>query len=102
MIELVNLKNIKPSLPYDVRIDRTSILGNPFHLGRGRSRDEVCDLYQDYFKAKVLINENFKCEVFKLFEIYRQYGQLRLFCWCVPHRCHGETIKDFLLKQGQL
>jgi hypothetical protein len=27
---------------------------------------------------------------------YRQYGKLRLFCWCAPEQCHGETIKAWL------
>ena len=31
-----------------------------------------------------------------LIATYKIYGKLRLFCWCAPKRCHGETIKRYL------
>jgi hypothetical protein len=43
-------------------------------------------------------NVDFMNELRTLYKIYKQYGKLRLFCWCYPRRCHAETIKKFLEK----
>ena len=34
---------------YSVRIDRGSLFGNPFILGKDGDRDAVCDAYRDYY-----------------------------------------------------
>jgi hypothetical protein len=92
MIHLVNLRNNKPVRPYDVRVDRISVLGNPF---KG-DRDEDCNQYAEYFEVQIKKNSAFLNELRRLWKLHKQYGQLRLFCWCVPLRCHSETIQQFL------
>ena len=92
MIELCNLRKEKPVHPWDVRVDRSSDLGNPF---KGGSREEQCDRYQKYFDEFTLGSKEL-IELVRLYHIYEQYGKLRLFCWCVPLRCHSMTIKAFL------
>lgn len=119
-IEICNLRNTKLVNEYDVRVDRASILGNPFHMPNESQRDRVCDLYERYFT--VLIRRDtlgflslpseylpqykklgfvdfriqFMNELYRLYKIAKTYGKLRLFCWCAPKRCHAETIKTFL------
>ena len=93
MIELCNLRKEKPSNPWDVKVDRSSPLGNPFHSG---SRNYVCDQYEQAFEDRVRLNLTKYAELQRLLIIHKQYGKLRLFCWCTPLRCHSETIKSFL------
>jgi hypothetical protein len=97
MIVIVNLRNIKPSQPWDIVIDRSSPLGNPFYMANESQRDTVCDKYQVYFDANC--NGKLKQELDRIYEIYKKYGQLRLFCWCFPKRCHGLSIKNYLLNK---
>ena len=96
MIEIVNMRKEKPKAPYDIQVDRASILGNPFILKGESHRDEVCDKYNEYFHIKKNDDVGFYSELKKLLNIYKYYGKIRLFCWCVPKRCHAETIKEWL------
>ena len=94
-IEIMNLRTIKPTQPYDVKVDRSSPLGNKFYMANEVQRDVVCDQYQQWFDTTVV--KEHQCaaytELVRLYRLHLQYGKLRLFCWCAPKRCHGETIK---------
>ena len=48
-IEICNLRKEKPCNPWDVRVDRTSVLGNPFYMQNEKYRNFVCDRYQSRF-----------------------------------------------------
>ena len=56
MIKVVikNLRNCKPKHAWQIRVDRASILGNPYHMVDESQRDKVCNQYEEYF------NENMK------------------------------------------
>ena len=95
-IEICNLRNEKCVYPYDVRVDRSSILGNPYYMNGESERDEVCNKYQAYFNEKYENSEAFKNEVSRLISIYKRYGHLRLFCWCYPKRCHAMYIRKMI------
>ena len=98
MIEICNLRNNKPEFKYDVYIDRRSVLGNPFKMKKEIDRDLVCDHYENYFNFELRRKNNkIKNELLRLCEMYKKYGKLRLFCWCFPKKCHGETIKYYIL-----
>lgn len=111
-IEICNLRTSVCKNAWDVRVDRTSILGNPFYMNDESQRNNVCDEYQAYFDAIVTNHwkqlrdfgvsskerEDFMNELRRLYKLAKQYGKLRLFCWCAPKRCHAETIKKFLEK----
>ena len=99
MIEIMNLRTTRPSQPWDVCVDRSSVLGNPF---KG-DRDSACDKYVIYL-TKRLADANsgavaIKAELGRLVALYKQYGKLRLFCWCATLRCHSEFIRAWLLTQ---
>ena len=99
MIEICNLKNEKLLNAYDIRVDRMSVLGNPFRMQYEFERNEVCDKYEVYFNEQVTSNNvAFLNALRTLYMIHEHYGKLRLFCWCYPKRCHAETIKRFLEK----
>lgn len=98
-IKICNLRTQNPTEIYDVRVDRTSILGNPFYMKTEADRDAVCNQYQVYFDNKIKANdEAFMSELSRLLMTWEEYGQLNLFCWCAPKRCHAETIKNYLEK----
>lgn len=96
MITIKNLRVEKPVHAYQVRVDRSSVLGNPFYMASEAQRDEVCDRYAEYFKRKFEQNVAFREELRRIYRIYRHYKKLELFCWCAPKRCHAETIREFL------
>jgi len=85
-------------------VDRQSVLGNPYTQYNCGDRDAVCDKYADHFKdivsgARPNVGYHFMEELNRLLKIYKKYGQLYLFCWCAPKRCHAETIKKWLESQ---
>jgi hypothetical protein len=94
MITIKNMRQGRPSNPWDVRIDRfDKILGNPFYMNSENERNLVCDKYEIWFNEnlpKLLPRLN------QLNELYQKYGKLNLYCWCAPKRCHAETIKRWL------
>lgn len=97
-ILIKNLRFEKPQFEYQVRVDRASILGNPYFMHNESERDEVCDRYKTYFYQQFNGNETFREAVRKLYRIAKHYGRLELFCWCAPKRCHAETIRNCLMK----
>lgn len=111
-IEICSLRTTKPQYEYDVRVDRQSVLGNPFKMDNESQRNAVCDEYAVYFDGIVTNNwsvlhnycvssderEEFMTELRRLYKLAKKHGKLRLFCWCAPKRCHAETIKRFLWK----
>lgn len=103
MIEIFNMYIIKPSEPYDIKVDRSSPLGNPFSLKFEKDRDIVCDNYHKLFYKRLNSSpeeyKKVKNELQRLKEIYQKYNVLNLYCWCRPKRCHAETIKEYLIKE---
>ena len=99
MIEIKNLRNEKPTEPWDFRVDRQTPLGNPFKMIIEKDRDAVCNLYIDHFNNDWM-SEAAKEYLKTLVEAYKTYGKLNLFCWCYPKRCHAETIRNYILKEG--
>ena len=105
-IEIKNMHHLKRPFgatlrpEYDVVIDRSSPLGNPHHMRQPADRDEACDLYDEWFQEAVVQGKNPKAaaEFERLKSLYLKHKRLRLFCWCFPARCHGETIRRELLE----
>lgn len=66
-----------------VYVGRPGFWGNPFVLGKHGSRNEVCDLFERYYRNSPMLQS--------------RIGELRgksLVCFCAPQRCHA----DFLLE----
>jgi len=96
MISVKNLRTEKPTKPWDVRVDRASVLGNPFYMKSEFERNYICDEYKTYFYAAMRADINCLTEIGRLISIYKHHGELNLFCWCTPKRCHAETIRDYI------
>ncbi len=68
---------------YDVRIDRGSKWGNPFHIGDDGTREEVIQKYREWISNQPNL----------LKEIKHLRGK-RLGCWCHPNTCHGDVLVE--------
>jgi len=96
-ITVKNIRTEKPTHPWDVKVDRSSYFGNGFVMKNESERDQVCDLYKQWFYDE-LYDSAMQAELSFLNNIIIKYGKLNLFCWCAPKRCHAEVIKDYLVE----
>lgn len=78
---VVNLQHF----PYDVRIDRRSKWGNPFHIGPDGTREEVIGKYREWILGQD-----------GLLEALQELRGKRLGCWCAPMQCHGDVLVELL------
>ena len=67
--------------PYDVRIDRQTMWGNPFKIGRDGTREEVIAKYEVWIKTQP-----------ELMAALPELRGKRLGCWCAPVACHGDVL----------
>lgn len=68
--------------PFDVLIDRTTILGNPYTL-KTYTREEAINLYRyRLFNSPELI------------ELLKTIQGKVLGCWCKPLPCHGDVLAE--------
>jgi hypothetical protein len=98
-IEIMSLRYNRPQFPYDFKVDRTTSLGNPFYMKSEDQRDFVCDAFEKWSKDCLLKGIETSNYFNELLRVYKKHGKLRLFCWCVPKRCHAETIRDMILEK---
>ena len=84
--------------PYDFLITRKSPVGNQFHMSFEEERRPVCEAYDIWFYEHMRYGDLPKVtEYVQQMEFaLKEYGQIRLWCWCTPLPCHGETIKNYL------
>ena len=70
--------------PYDVRIDRSSRLGNPFVIGKDGSREEVIYKHRTRFLKDAIMVEY----------VLKHCRGKTLGCWCKPKACHGDIYAE--------
>ena len=95
-IEIKNIKHGFTDEKLNIRVDRVSILGNPYRLYHESERNDVCQRYEAYFQRSIKENPLFRTQIDKLVELYKQHGKLNLYCWCTPKQCHAEIIRDYI------
>lgn len=99
-----NLRTEQLTQAWQVRVDRTSVLGNPFPMAKESERNIVCEKYRTLLldilknpeKGDVAKRTAFRKELLRLIEIAEKYGKLELFCWCAPKRCHADTLAKYI------
>ena len=100
-ITIVNIRNLRTEQNKGIviRVDRTSVLGNPFYMHTEAERDKVCNEYEAYFNKKVTEKTDiaFMNELRRIYKLAKEHD-ICLACWCAPKRCHAETIKKFIEK----
>jgi hypothetical protein len=102
---VVNIANMhahqyKPDPVYGFfRVDRLSPVGNPFPMKSEKDRDWACTKYVVHFNSEEFVHNRAAQDYLHTMLIYLQtYKSITLLCWCVPKRCHAETIKEWLLE----
>lgn len=80
----------------NIKIDRSSPLGNPFKIREGATRDQVCDQYRDYLADAYLRDYAIRGAIRRIEQAVRGGQSVNLQCWCFPKRCHGGEIKAFI------
>lgn len=96
MIKVRNIRTFTQDGSVSILVDRSSLLGNPFHMINESERDYVCDRYKQYFERRVHAGDRrFREELSRIAEIAKE-SDVTLLCWCYPKRCHAETIKKWL------
>ena len=79
-------------------IGRGSPLGNPYPITATASRETVINQYREYLNREIQSgNRVIIDELTRLFEIAK-VRELKLKCFCSPKPCHGDVIKDVLMK----
>lgn len=96
-IKVGNIRSHKKDGSIPIKIDRSSVLGNPFYMPDESKRDLVCDQYEEYFNKKIKdgTDSKFIGELNRIYELSKS-NDITLLCWCSPKRCHGETIKRYI------
>lgn len=80
-------------------IGRGSPLGNPFVIGKDGSREQVIAKYQVWLNEQIMRkNPVVLDELNRLGNKAIDEKGLALQCFCYPKPCHGEVIKEKLVK----
>jgi len=105
MIQVVNRHTHIPS-PNDFYIGRGSPLGNPYTSIRDRvtkaqfvcgSRDESVSKYEQYIRNEISNRNPVICKELNRIYLAAKHGTIvNLVCFCMPKKCHGETIKRII------
>ena len=105
---MITISNIRqnPKGEYIGRENKTygvheSPLANPFPLKRESERDGVIVSYANWMDLNLRdpFNNPVKEEIERLKAIYRDKGELNLVCWCFPKRCHGEIVREVIMRE---
>lgn len=95
-IRIVNIRTyIREEGEVLIRVDRSSVVGNPFYLQHEGYRNEVCNKYDAYFDKQLHTNKPFANYIQHIIETLKT-NNVALGCFCVPKRCHAETIMRYI------
>ena len=77
-----------------------SPLGNPYVINAHCTRDQACDLYNDYLIENLNQgNKQIRDEMNRIGSMVLQGKHVNLTCYCHNKRCHGEIIRDLISEQ---
>jgi len=111
MIRVANKRRHVPSAN-DVYVGRPSALGNRWSSKAWAmagtvvvaTRDEAVDAFEAWLYAGGANEPAVQRELQRIARLARE-GDVTLICWCAPHRCHAEVIRDYveheLLEKGR-
>lgn len=91
-LRVVNIRTCNPPWGQDgdMKIDRTTIFGNPYPLYWESERDRVIKEYEVYLLKSPTLLRNL--QILAKAE--------RLGCWCKPKPCHGDVIIKIMKERG--
>jgi hypothetical protein len=99
MANITVVNKYKCDDPDAVYIGRGSPLGNPYPISTTLSRELVIDLYKSWLRAKVSENDPKVMRALnQIAELAQRLEGVKLKCFCAPKPCHGDFIKEYVLK----
>ena len=77
-----------------------SVLCNPFRISNDNSRQDVLMAYKQYANEQMKIKDKFFYKIQELVKMlkHNQYDKIYLVCFCKPHDCHGDIVKEIVLQ----
>ena len=98
MITIKNMHYEMPKETWQVRVDRETVLGNPYILEEDSVRDEVILQYKEWLENHIEAKTHeIMTELNRIKKLHDDLGNIELFCWCAPLSCHSEVIRDKIL-----
>ena len=83
-------------LQFVTKVDRSTILGNPFKLDHESKREEVVTKYRKWL-VSLPPNSPQALMIRELRHRHRNNEEpILLGCWCAPRQCHADVIKEFI------
>ena len=81
-----------------VKVDRSTPLGNPFHIGPDGTREEVIKKYAEWLPGAYKKGSlGVRAAIDNLVERTMYHPEeVVLLCWCHPRACHADVIKSFV------
>ena len=84
----------------DMYIGRPSAVGNPYVVGPLYSRHEAIERYKPWLEEKIMRRDPQVLKVIENIEHQLNQGKpVRLMCFCKPHACHGDVLREVILKR---
>jgi hypothetical protein len=80
-----------------LKVNRSSLWGNPFVMHGENTRDEVCELFESNMKNELAHNpEKWEAMDAAVEMVTKKGHSTVLICHCHPKRCHADTIAAWL------
>ena len=104
-INVVN-KHHHQKNPNDFYVGRGSALGNPFSQMEGTkatykvlSREMAINNYEPYLEEQIKKRNPEVIQALNAIYKLAEKGEVNLICYCAPKKCHGDIIKNTILKK---
>ena len=104
MITVVNRRTHHPTSD-DYYVGRGSVLGNIYTckplsktkaLHQCETREESIAKYKVWLLDKIATKDVDVCSVLNAIYKHAKYGRVYLVCYCKPHACHADIIKELV------
>lgn len=97
MIRVVNLKNcVLNDNEVLVKVDKSSVLNNPFKIDDKNDASKVYEKYKEYFYNKIKLQDfDFITELNKIYDLSYETN-IALGCLCTNLKCYAGVIKEYI------
>jgi len=98
-IAVINKRRHPEEHALAVYVGRPSPLGNSFKMSKTMGREDMIARYALWLDEQLAWPDSAVThEMARLRLILEEHGELTLVCWCAPLPCHGDAIRERLLR----